>query len=136
MVGVRRIAPIFPVRDLTASLPHYQKLGFATREYAGGGYGYAVRDDVELHLGVVSDANPAHTSHSAYLFVDDADALASAWRDAGAEVHMPQDTQWGQHEGSPVDPAGNWPRQSGSTSESQNFRSATAPAAGSWIIHQ
>jgi len=29
---------------------------------------------------------------SAYLFVDDADDLAAAWRSAGVEVHSPQDT--------------------------------------------
>jgi len=39
--------------------------------------------------------------------VDDADALARSWRAAGAEVHMPVDTEWGQHEGADVDPDGN-----------------------------
>jgi ABC-type transport system substrate-binding protein len=28
MVTLKRIAPIFPVRDLSASLEHYQRLGF------------------------------------------------------------------------------------------------------------
>jgi hypothetical protein len=55
MGNLKRIAPIFPVRDLSASLAHYQRLGFATREYAGGGYGYATRDGVEIHLGVVPE---------------------------------------------------------------------------------
>ena len=44
---------------------------------------------------------------SAYLFVDDADALAAQWSLAGAEVHPPQDTEWGKHEGALVDPDGN-----------------------------
>ncbi len=44
---------------------------------------------------------------SAYLFVDDADALAHEWLAAGAQVHMPQDTEWGQHEGALADPDGN-----------------------------
>jgi uncharacterized glyoxalase superfamily protein PhnB len=44
---------------------------------------------------------------SAYLFVDDANDLAAAWRSAGAEVHSPQDTEWGQHEGAVVDPDDN-----------------------------
>jgi uncharacterized glyoxalase superfamily protein PhnB len=39
--------------------------------------------------------------------VDDADALAEEWRRAGAEVHGPEDTPWGQHEGAMVDPDGN-----------------------------
>ena len=44
---------------------------------------------------------------SAYVWVDDADELARAWLAAGAEVHMPEDTDWGQHEGAHVDPDGN-----------------------------
>ncbi len=45
--------------------------------------------------------------HSAYVWVDDADELAEEWRAAGAEVHGPEDTEWGQHEGALVDPDGN-----------------------------
>jgi catechol 2,3-dioxygenase-like lactoylglutathione lyase family enzyme len=100
----KRVAPIFPVRDLRASLAHYQRLGFATREYEGGGYGYATLDGVEIHLGVVHEAG---TPASAYLFVEDADALARAWRSAGAEIRLPEDTDWGKHEGAHVDPDGN-----------------------------
>jgi hypothetical protein len=105
LVGsLKRIAPIFPVRDLRASLAHYQRLGFATREYDGGGYGYATLDGVEIHLGVAPNVD-AHAS--AYLFVEDADELAMAWRSAGAEVRTPEDTEWGQHEGVLIDPDGN-----------------------------
>ena len=50
---LKRIAPIFPVRDLSTSLEHYRRLGFATRAYVNGGYGYATLDSVEIHLGVV-----------------------------------------------------------------------------------
>jgi len=107
MTTVKRIAPILPVRDLSASLAHYRRLGFSTREYDGGGYGYATRDGVEIHLGVVTDRGPSTATHAAYLWVDDADALAHAWRAAGVEVHMPVDTEWGQHEGAHVDPDGN-----------------------------
>jgi len=35
---------------------------------------------------------------SAYLFIDNADELAAAWLAAGADVHQPQTTEWGQHE--------------------------------------
>lgn len=107
MATLKRVAPIFPVRDLGAALGHYQRLGFATREYDGGGYGYATRDGVEIHLGAVPDTRTSTTIHSAYLWVDDADALAQAWRAAGVEVHMPEDTDWHQHEGAHVDPDGN-----------------------------
>jgi hypothetical protein len=63
------------------------------------------RDGIDIHLGVVP-GDDRRTS-SAYLFVDNADDLAAAWRSAGAEVHSPQDTEWGRHEGSAVDPDGN-----------------------------
>jgi catechol 2,3-dioxygenase-like lactoylglutathione lyase family enzyme len=108
LVGaVKRVAPIFPVSDLTASVRHYQRLGFATREYEGGGYGFATRDGIEIHLGVVPDLEADAATSGAYLFVDDADALADEWRSAGVEVHGPQDTEWGQHEGAHIDPDGN-----------------------------
>jgi hypothetical protein len=105
MTTMTRVAPIFAVHDLDAALRYYQGLGFAVRAYAGCGYGYATRDGVEIHLGVVSGGDDR--TSTAYLFVDDADELAEAWRSAGAEVHSPQDTEWGQHEGAVVDPDGN-----------------------------
>ena len=107
MGNLKRIAPIFPVRDLSGSLAHYQRLGFATREYDGGGYGYATRDGVEIHLGLVPEAKARATTSSAYLWVDDADELAQAWRSAGADVRPPEDTKWGQHKGVLIDPDGN-----------------------------
>jgi predicted enzyme related to lactoylglutathione lyase len=105
MTTENRFAPIFPVRDLDVALDHYERLGFAVRKYPGGGYGFATRNGVELHLGVVPEAD--HHAGSAYLFVDDADTLAAQWRAAGAQVHDPQDTDWGRHEGAVVDPDGN-----------------------------
>ena len=104
MGGPKRFAPIFPVRDLGRALAHYERLGFGTREYGGGGYGFAVLDGAELQLGVVAvEATPA----SAYLFVDDADGLARTWAAAGADVRAPVDTEWGRHEGTVIDPDGN-----------------------------
>jgi predicted enzyme related to lactoylglutathione lyase len=101
------VAPIFPVRDLDAALAHYARLGFATRKYEGGSYGYANLDGVEIHLGVTPKLDTAATTSAAYLFVEDADALARAWLAAGVEVHMPVDTEWGQHEGVVIDRDGN-----------------------------
>jgi uncharacterized glyoxalase superfamily protein PhnB len=75
------------------------------RAYSGGGYGFADRDGVELHLGVVPEVD--WRTGSAYLFVDDADELAAEWLRAGVEVHTPEDTEWGQHEGVVEDPDGN-----------------------------
>jgi hypothetical protein len=74
-MGSFRIAPIFPVANLEEALAHYAMLGFTTRTHAGGGYGFAARDDIELHLGVV-DGKAGHHG-SAYLFVPDADGLAA-----------------------------------------------------------
>jgi len=105
MVSLHRIAPIFPVHDLDVALEHYRRLGFEVRRYPPGGYGYAVRDGVELHLGTVPDDD--RRTGSAYLFVEDADELAAQWRAGGVTVHGPQDTAWGQHEGAVTDPDGN-----------------------------
>ena len=84
MATIKRVAPILPVRDLSASLAHYQRLGFDTRQYEGGGYAFVTRAGIEIHLGLVSDVGAAGSKHSAYLWVDDADALAQAWMAAGA----------------------------------------------------
>ncbi len=107
MATIKRAAPILPVRDLRSSLAHYRRLGFETREYEGGGYGYARRDGIEIHVGVAPDIGSAGGKHSVYLWVDDADALAQEWQAAGAEVYAPEDTEWGQHEGALVDLDGN-----------------------------
>jgi hypothetical protein len=107
MTILKRIAPIFPVSDLRASLEHYQRLGFATRAYREGfEYGFATLDTVEIHLGVVPHGRST-TPASAYLFVEDADQLAQQWTLAGANIRPPEDTEWGQHEGVLIDLDGN-----------------------------
>ena len=103
-----RIAPIFPVSDLAAALAYYRGLGFGTREWASGGYGFVTFDGTEIHLGVEPDlATRAGGRSTAYLFVEDADVLARAWRAAGGDVRLPEDTEWSRHEGALVDPDGN-----------------------------
>jgi uncharacterized glyoxalase superfamily protein PhnB len=106
MVTFERVAPIFGVRDVTAALAYYETLGFHTRSYDGGIYGFATRDGIEFHLGSLPLGHD-WTRTAAYLYVDDADHLAEEWRSAGAEVHGPEDTAWGQHEGALVDLDGN-----------------------------
>jgi hypothetical protein len=105
MVKAKRIAPIFPVRDVGVALDYYRRLGFRTRAYDSG-YGFVSLQKVEIHLGVVPDGTES-TPSSAYLFVDDADALAQDWISRGVDVRLPQDTEWRQHEGVLVDPDGN-----------------------------
>lgn len=103
-----RVAPIFPVSDLAAALAYYRGLGFGAREWRGGGYGFLTFDGAEIHLGPEPDlaARPDRRA-TAYLFVEDADAIARAWVAAGADVRLPRDTEWGQHEGVLTDLDGN-----------------------------
>jgi predicted enzyme related to lactoylglutathione lyase len=102
-----RVAPIFPVGDLAAALAYYRGLGFGTRQWRGGGYGFLTFDGTEIHLGVDPDLDTRKHRATAYLFVEDADALARAWIAAGGDVRLPEDTEWGQHEGVLIDPDGN-----------------------------
>ena len=88
--SLKRIAPVFAVRDLGVSLAYYERLGFETREYEGGGYGYATRDGLEIHLGLVPEGDPRATRGTAYIWVDDADQVAQAWRSAGAPASTPR----------------------------------------------
>jgi catechol 2,3-dioxygenase-like lactoylglutathione lyase family enzyme len=85
-----RVAPIFPVSDLAAALAYYRGLGFGAREWHGGGYGFLAFDGAEIHLGAEPDLDTRPDRRStAYLFVEDADALARAWVAAGADVRLP-----------------------------------------------
>ena len=103
-----RVAPIFPVTDLAAALAYYRGLGFGTREWRGGGYGFLTFDGVEIHLGVDPEIAAGTRAHAtAYLFVEDSGALAQRWLAAGGNVGLPVDTEWGQHEGVLIDPDGN-----------------------------
>jgi len=103
-----RVAPIFPVSDLIAALSYYRGLGFSVRHWHSGAYGFVTFDGAEIHLVVEPDLDTrVDRRSSAYLFVEDADALAQAWLAAGGDVRPPQDTEWGQHEGVLVDPDGN-----------------------------
>jgi len=103
-----RVSPIFPVSNLLASLEYYRGLGFGVRHWHSGAYGFISYDGVEIHLGVEPDLDTrTDRRSSAYLFVENADALAATWLAAGGDVRPPQDTEWGQHEGVLADPDGN-----------------------------
>jgi catechol 2,3-dioxygenase-like lactoylglutathione lyase family enzyme len=102
------VAPVFPVSDVASSLAYYRGLGFRGWPWAGGGYGFVRFKGAEIQLGEEPDlgARPDRRA-TAYLFVEDADALAETWVAAGGDVRLPEDTEWGQHEGVLVDPDGN-----------------------------
>ncbi len=56
------VVPVVPVRNLTAALDRYRRLGFAVRPYGHGtGYGYADRDGVSLHLSERDEHDPTRT---------------------------------------------------------------------------
>lgn len=88
------------------STPAGPMQGLRTRPYGGAIYGVATRDRVEIQSGSVPN-DQAWTGTTAYLYFDDADRLAEEWRAAGAEVHGPEATEWGQHEGVLLDLDGN-----------------------------
>jgi catechol 2,3-dioxygenase-like lactoylglutathione lyase family enzyme len=103
-----RVAPIFPVSDLDTALAYYRGLGFRARAWSGGGYGFLRFHGAEIHLGEEPDLDTRPDRRaSAYLFVEDADALAETWTKAGGDVRLPENTEWGQHEGVLIDPDGN-----------------------------
>ena len=66
-------------------------MGFVARAYEGGGYGFATRERVETHLGVLPETSLR--TGSAYLFVDDAAQFAQEWSTAGVHIHQPEDTE-------------------------------------------
>jgi Ser/Thr protein kinase RdoA (MazF antagonist) len=104
-------SPVFPVRDLSRALAHYASLGFQVKSYDAG-YGFADRDEVSLHLSVEaghgSEADHHHVG-TAYLYVDDADALYDEWTrpEVGGLTRRVGDTPYRLREGSHVDPDGN-----------------------------
>lgn len=107
---LRSFSPIFPVADLTDALAHYSKLGFdAFADAESGEYGFANREGVSLHLAQDPDHDPTRHCGSAYLYVQDADALYEQWTQPGIGGHTRQvaPTPYLLREGSHVDPDGN-----------------------------
>jgi len=118
--ALRSFSPVFPVRDLRRALAHYASLGFTVEPYAGEqGYGFAARDAVSLHLSLEEGHSPPEEGHgpeaghehvgTAYLYVDDADALYDEWArpGVGGLTRRVGDTPYQLREGSHVDPDGN-----------------------------
>jgi len=118
-VGMASLAPVLPVADLPRALAHYEALGFDVESFPDGGYGFAERGAVNLHLARVDDLDPATTTSACYLYVTDADALHQEWSAAGVGGRLipPTDTDYGLREGAHVDPDGNLLRYGSSLGE-------------------
>lgn len=103
------IAPVLPVRNIDRAMEHYTCLGFDVSEYEGGGYAFAKRDEVWLHLESAPDLEAEAEGATCFLYVADADALHAEWRASGAlGVLMPaNDTEYGLREFAHFDPDGN-----------------------------
>lgn len=109
------VAAILPVRDVSAALARYKRLGFEGALYGQLNadqqpfYGFLWRDDINLHLTLSRDLNPDSNTSAAYLYVDDPDALYAEWRASSPDghLHKPEDTNWGMREMSYSDPDGN-----------------------------
>jgi hypothetical protein len=126
-------APIFAVRDLTAAMGFYERLGFAVRLYDAG-YAYAERESLRLHLRASPELEPFSNYSEVYVTTVEVDALHAEWRtggllpvpgtigaalkaevrrrwDAGAPVglmsEMVEDKPWGVREFSLRDPDDN-----------------------------
>jgi Ser/Thr protein kinase RdoA (MazF antagonist) len=113
-VRLSSFSPIFPVHDLGRALAHYASLGFEVNRYGDELYGFADRDGVGLHLsaeGGHEHAGEHDHEHvgSAYLYVDDADALYERWArpGTGGLTRRVRDTPYKLREGSHVDLDGN-----------------------------
>ena len=108
MTTFQRAAAIFPVRDVAAAMEHYRALGFTVDAYDDPPtYAFLQRDGVQLHLAGVGKLDPAESMVAAYLYVDDADALAEEWASQPGRHVVVHDTPYGLREGAHVDPDGN-----------------------------
>lgn len=107
------VAPVLPVRDVARAMLRYRAMGFVTHAYEHDAdtppfYGFVCMGPTEFHVTCVSDLDPLTNTAALYLYVDDADAVFSRWRDVvEGRFHAPQDTEYGLREFGYVDPDGN-----------------------------
>lgn len=100
-------APVLPVQDLARAVGHYRDLGFEVTPYDGGGYAFARRDSVQLHLSLVKDLDPKQNTSSVYLYVDDARVLHEEWQRCAGRLLPVSDTPYGLREACHIDGDGN-----------------------------
>jgi uncharacterized glyoxalase superfamily protein PhnB len=109
--GIVSTTPIFPVTDLVAALAFYDRAGFETRTWEGGGFAFVSYDDES-----VFDLDPGEghgpSSAGCSLVVPD----TSSWHDritaAGIDATTVEDMPWGMREFQFSDPDGNYIRVS------------------------
>ncbi|MGF7213414.1 hypothetical protein GGE65_008056 [Skermanella aerolata] len=113
-VEFKRVAPVFPVRNVSVALAHYRRLGFEGTAYGDTGtddpeYGFLTWGPVSLHLARVPNLNPKTSASACYLYVSDVDALYAAWQVAGvwSGLTLPADTPYGLREFAYIDLDGN-----------------------------
>lgn len=110
--------PILPSRDLRETLAFYAALGFENRGAPPEEWDYLIlgRGGVVIHLVASPGMDPLTTAGMCFAYVDDADAVHAAWREAvdggraaGQHVRLeePVDTAYGMREFALVDPSGN-----------------------------
>ena len=103
---LKKIMPELPLRDVAAGVAYYRDvLGFGIN-YQQDDIGVMDRDAVRVLL---IARTQRHTGiGSAYVYVDDADALHAELRDRGARVARdPVSHPWGLRDFSVLDPEGN-----------------------------
>jgi hypothetical protein len=105
VVRVVSVEPIFVVSDLARAVAHYEQLGFSP-SYHDEGYAFAHRNELTIHLAGPGVDLKRVGRGSIYIHVDDADALADEWRDAGIGIVEPQDFDYGKREGRTKIPTG------------------------------
>jgi len=112
-VTVDEIAPVFPVRDVTAALEHYESLGFLVEGYTHDDadhpiYGFVCLGAVQLHLARFADLDTNANTSAAYLYVEDAQATYDRWSASGVErLQAPREMPYGILEFAHIDPDGN-----------------------------
>ena len=103
---LKQIMPELPLDDVAAGVAYYRDvLGFGIN-YRDDSIGVMDRDVVRVLLVARTDR---HTGiGSAYVYVEDADALHAELRSKGARVEgEPVDHPWGLRDFSVLDPEGN-----------------------------
>jgi hypothetical protein len=81
-IGIRCPEPVFAVRDLSAAMAFYGRLGFAVRHYDSG-YGYAEREGLRIHLRSSPELEPFASYSEVFVEAVNVDQLHAEWQTRG-----------------------------------------------------